>query len=573
MSAGDPRRTPAQARDRVAEAFERAAALAATDPAAFISLADRDGALDALRRLGPDAPLAGMTFAVKDNIDVAGLPTTAACPSFAYRPDSDATVVARLRAAGAVCVGKTNLDQFATGLVGTRSPYGVPVNPLDARLVPGGSSSGSAVVVARGVVDVALGTDTAGSGRVPAAQCRIVGVKPTPGRLSNRGVVPAVRSVDCVSVFSRDVATGVAARAVAEGDDGDPFTRPPQVWPGRLRRLGIPYGTGLVLDGDLDADAWVRTLEAAAKQDGIELVEVDVEPLLATGRLLYESAWVAERYAAVGAHVALAAGHDDIDPVVRAIIEPAVGRSAVEAYEGGYRLAELRRLAAAAWAGVDGLLFPTTPGVATLAEVAADPIGRNSRLGTYTNGVNLLGWCAVAVPGADRADGWPFGITVAGPGWADDAVALAAAQLCGDEPPTPVVPDGLDVAVVGAHLTGMPLNHQLVDRGAVRVAETSTARAYRLWAMAGGPVPKPALQHVGAGGDGGPGASIVVEVWRLPWAAVGPFLAEIPPPLGLGTITLADGREVTGFIAEPRAIDGATDVTAFGGWRAYVASR
>ncbi|MCC6433558.1 MAG: allophanate hydrolase [Acidimicrobiales bacterium] len=561
MSAVDPR-------DRVAEAFDRAAALATEDPATFIALADRDAALRALAAIGPDAPLAGVTFAVKDNIDVAGLPTTAACPSYAYLPTADATAVARLLAAGASCVGKTNLDQFATGLVGTRSPYGTPRNPIDARLAPGGSSSGSAVAVARGVVDLALGTDTAGSGRVPAAQCRIVGIKPTPGRLSTRGVVPAVRSVDCISIFSRDVAAGVRARALAEGDDGDAFTRPPGVWPGRIRRLGIPTGTDLVLEGPADRDAWERTIARAASLDGIEVVEVDLGPLLATGRLLYESAWVAERYVAVGEHVA--AGHADIDPVVRAIIEPAATRPATEAYRGAYRLAELRRAAASAWAGVDGLLTPTTPGVASLAEVAADPIGRNSRLGTYTNGVNLLGWCAVAVPGADRTDGWPFGVTVAGPAWADDAVAAVAARLSGGPAPVPAVPDGLDVAVVGAHLSGMPLNHQLVDRGAVRVCETATAPQYRLWAIAGGPVPKPALQHVGPAQGG---AALAVEVWRLPWAAVGPFLAEIPAPLGLGTLTLVDGREVTGFIAEPRALDGATEVTAFGGWRAYVASR
>ncbi len=558
--------SPAAARRRVAEAFERAAAL--DDPAVFISLADRDAALATLAARGADdAPLAGVTFAVKDNIDVAGLATTAACPSYASVPTHHAAPVAALLAAGATCIGKTNLDQFATGLVGTRSPYGTPRNPIDARLAPGGSSSGSAVAVALGIVDVALGTDTAGSGRVPAAQCRIVGVKPTPGRISTRGVVPAVRSIDCVSVFGRDVAGAVRARTVMDGDDGEAFSRRLGVWPGRIRRLGIPSSTQVVLDGPLERAAWRATLERLADTGAVELIEVDTAPLLDAGILLYEGAWVAERYVAVGAHVA--SGATDIDPVVRSIIEPAGTIRATDAFRSQYRLAELRRAATAAWQGVDGLLVPTSPGVATLEEVAADPVGRNSRLGVYTNGVNLLGWCGVAVPGVDRADGWPFGVTVLGRPWADDEAARVAALVAGHAAPPPSLPAGLDVVVVGAHLSGMPLNHQLADRGAVRVDETVTAPSYRLWAMAGGPVPKPALEFVGDGA----GAALAVETWRLPWAAVGAFLAEIPAPLGLGTVQLADGSQVTGFIAEPRAMQGATDVTSFGGWRAYIASR
>lgn len=558
------------ARERVARAFEEAGLLRQEGPTGqevFISLADRDAALASL---DPDAPLAGWTFAVKDNIDVAGLHTTAACPSFGYRASSHATAVAALMAAGATCIGKTNLDQFATGLVGTRSPYGTAPNPLDARLAPGGSSSGSAVAVARGVVDLALGTDTAGSGRVPAAQCRIVGVKPTPGALSTRGVVPAVRSIDCVSVFGTEVAMANRARQIMQGDDGEAYSRPIPPFGGRLRRLGIPVGTQLVLDGPLEEAAWARTLEYAATMagmagtagsDGVELVPVDISPLIEIGRLLYQGAWVAERHAAVGHHL----HHPDVDPVVRAIIEPAAKLSAMDAFRGIYQLAELRRTAASVWRELDGLLVPTTPGVATLEEIAADPIGRNSRLGHYTNGINFLGWCAIAVPGADRADGWPFGVTVAGPGGADDEVARIGAMLTGQDPPDPALSEGWDLVVVGAHLSGLALNHQLLIRGAVRVTATTTAPCYRLWAMAGGAVPRPALEHVGPGG-----AALPVEVWRLPNDTIGSFLSEIPAPLGLGRVQLADGSERMGFIAEPRSLLDATDITGYGGWRNYL---
>ncbi|MFN0029512.1 MAG: allophanate hydrolase [Acidimicrobiales bacterium] len=547
------------ARDRVARAFDEARALEGQD--IFISLADRDAALDAL---DPDAPLLGWTFAVKDNIDVAGLDTTAACPSFAYRAQQHATAVARLIAAGATCVGKTNLDQFATGLVGTRSPYGTPLNPRDPALAPGGSSSGSAVAVARQLVDVALGTDTAGSGRVPAAQCGIVGVKPTPGAISTRGVVPAVRTIDCVSIFATELAAATRVRQLLQGDDLDAYSRPTEGYGGQIRRLGIPTGTQLVLDGPLEEAAWARTIERAAALADVELVPVDLGPLTDTGRLLYQGAWVAERFAAVGHHL----HHSDVNPVVRAIIEPAAALSAVDAFQSLYRLAELRRAAVSAWAGIDGLLLPTTPGVATLGEIHADPVGRNSRLGHYTNGINLLGWCTVAVPGVERADGWPFGVTVAGPSWADDEVARIGAELAGQMAPSPVLPEGCDVVVVGAHLSGLALNHQLVSRGAIRVCATTTSPAYRLWAMAGGAIPRPALEHVGPGG-----AALPVEVWRVPWATVGSFLAEIPSPLGLGRVQLADGSERTGFIAEPRALHGATDITGHGGWRAFLASR
>lgn len=408
----------ASARDRVAAAFEAAAEL--DDPAVFLALADRDAAL---ADLDPDAPLAGLTVAVKDNIDVAGLPTTAACPAFAHVPTRSATVVARLVAAGATVIGKTNLDQFATGLVGTRSPYGIPRNPVDADLVPGGSSSGSAVAVARGIVDVALGTDTAGSGRVPAAQCGIVGLKPTRGWLSCAGVVPAVRSVDCVSVFSRTVAAGWSTLTTAAGlDPDDALTRrAPSVATPPARRLGIPRR--LDLDGADDEAAFAEARRRAAQLD-LELVEVDLGPFLAAGRELYGGGLVLERVLAFGD--VLADHPDDADPVVAGIIETARTMSALDVTRSSLRLALEAGRAARTWDDVDLLLVPTTPGPATLAEVAAEPLRRNARLGTFTTFANLLDLCAACVPVTGHG---PRGVQVLGPAWSDDAATRLAAAL------------------------------------------------------------------------------------------------------------------------------------------------
>ena len=388
-------------------------------------------------------------------------------------------------------------------------------------------------------------------------------MKPTPGLVPATGVVPAVRSIDCVSVFGRVVADGVRARRVIEGEDpDDPYSWPVDPWPGPVRRVGVPRIVDL--DSALDRAAWAATVSRLGALDAIEVAEVDDDPLRDAGRLLYDGPWVAERLVAVGRHVLAA---DDADPVVRSIIDGASGIGAPEVVAGQYELASVRGAARRAWAGLDALVVPTTPGVATHAEVAADPIGRNSRLGRYTNGVNLLGWCAVAVPGVDRADGWPLGVSVLGRPGADDAVAVLAAALAGHAAVPPRPPAGLDVVVAGAHMSAMALNHELTDRGATFVRSTATAPAYRLWAMATTPVAKPALEHVGAGG-----AVIEVEVWRLPWDAVGRFLAGIPAPLALGTVDLADGTSETGFVAEPRALSGAADVTSYGSWRRYVAA-
>jgi allophanate hydrolase len=542
----------------VAEAFELAAGL--DDPAVFISQAERDRAL---AELDESAPLAGMTLAVKDNIDVVGLPTTNAFLPVERPAAVSAPVVARLVAAGATVIGKTNMDQFATGLVGTRSPWGTPRNPLDASLVPGGSSSGSAVAVALGVVDVALGTDTAGSGRVPAAMCGIVGLKPTRGRLPTTGVVPAVRTVDCVSIFARGVGPAWAMLARAEGPDaGDPYSRARPPGAGAdMRRVAIPRHVDL--DSVVDKRAWEGAV-ARVGELGVDLVEVDLAPYLSAGELLYGGPWIVQRGLAFGDQ--LNAFPDAADPVVLTLVAGAPILSAEDVWRGDYTLAEARRRFGSIWTNADLLLVPTTPGPASVAEVRADPVGRNVRLGLYTSPTNLLDLCAVAVPTGPGARG----VQIVGPAWADETAARLAARLLGEQDPSPTVPQRpatLELAVVGAHLSGLPLNHQLLDRGAALARATTTAACYRLFALGGFDPPRPGLVHVGEGG-----CEIEVEVWRVPIGEVGSFLAGIPAPLALGTVELADGQSCTGFVCEPRAMDQAVDVSAHGGWRGYLRS-
>jgi allophanate hydrolase len=534
-------------------------------------------AVDARIAGGEVLPLAGVPFAIKDNIDLAGVPTTAGCPDFAYVPTHSAGVVARLIAAGAVPVGKTNLDQFATGLNGTRSPYGAPACVTNRRYVSGGSSSGSAVAVAAGLVPIALGTDTAGSGRVPAAFNGLIGFKPTKGRWSTAGLVPACRSIDCITVFARHAGDAALVDAVVAGTDpADPWSRPCEDRPLELSRVGAPLPHQRQFLGDLAAERlYAQALERLAA-NGCTLVEVDLAPLSEAARLLYDGPWVAERTAALAEF--LASHPDSFDPTVRTIVEGGLGRSAVEAFRGIYRLAELKQQADAMWDSIDALCLPTAPTIYRLAEMRAAPIALNSNLGLYTNFVNLLDMAAIAVPAGWRRNGTGFGVTLIGPAWTDRALIGAAARwLDGNPYPHPPLDwppldledsmETVHLAVVGAHLEGMPLHWQLTSRKAVHVATTTTAPHYRLYAMADSVPPKPALIH------DADGAAIAVEVYELDMAAFGSFVAEVPPPLAIGTVTLADGTMVKGFVAEPRAIIGATDITDLGGWRAYIASK
>ncbi len=532
------------------------------DPATWISRVPAD-ALRAraaeLARDPQDLPLLGVPFAVKDNIDAHGLPTTAGCPSFAYAPARSAHVVARLTDAGAILAGKTNLDQFATGLVGTRSPYGACASVAGATHVSGGSSSGSAVAVARGLVAFALGTDTAGSGRVPAAFNAIVGLKPTLGRLSTGGVVPACRTLDCVSIFARDAADAAAVLAVAEGfDAGDPFSRRPQAGSaGRPAVLGVPRAADLTALGEGPVRrAWEAAVTRAA---GVaELAEIDLSPFMAAAQLLYTGPWVAERYAAVGAF--LEQGSPDLDPTVRQIVLGGAAPSAADAFRGAYRLAELRRLTDAVWTRVDALLVPTAPRHPTHTEVAADPVGVNAQLGIWTNFVNLLDLAAVAVPAAPRDDGLPFGVSLVAPAWSDAALLRLAGAWERSDGPT------VDVAVVGAHLSGMPRNHELVGLGARLVRATRTAPAYRLFDLGDG-TGRPGMLR-----DRDAGAPIELEVWRLGVAAFGRLVDAVAAPLAIGSVELRDGTTVKGFLCEAHAVAGAEEVTVSGGWRAHLSA-
>lgn len=544
----------------------------AIQPAVWISRFEPDAlraaaaAVDARIAAGETLPLAGVPFAVKDNIDLAGLATTAACPAFAYEPEQSATVVAKLVAAGAIPVGKANLDQFATGLNGTRSPYGIPRNAYNRAWVSGGSSSGSAVAVAAGLVAFALGTDTAGSGRVPAAFNHLVGLKPSKGRWSSTGLVPACRTLDCITVFASNTEDAALVDTIAAGFDAtDSLSRDLPDVPRACRRIGVPRAEQCRWFGDIEAEFLYR--QALAGLDA-ELVEIDLAPLDEAARLLYDGPWVAERTAALQG--LLLENPDAIHPVVREIVEGGFGYSAIDAFNGAYRLAELARIAEAMWDQIDLLALPTTPTSYRVAEMLAEPIRLNASLGAYTNFVNLLDMAAIAVPTGAYASGVGFGVTLMGPAGTDRALIEAANALF----PAPASPPPLDLegrmetvklAVVGAHLEGMPLHWQLTSREAKFVEATTTAPTYKLYAMAESVPPKPALVH------SEDGAAIALEVYELDMAAFGSFVAEVPPPLAIGTVTLADGSMVKGFVAEPRAMTGAEDITALGGWRAYIA--
>ncbi len=571
----------------IREAYRRLRA--ASDPGIFIHLAAEEDAVAAAAALGaydPARPLWGVPFAVKDNIDVAGMPTTAACPAWAYLAAADAFVVAKLRAAGAIPLGKTNLDQFATGLVGVRSPYPIPRNALDAEIAPGGSSSGSAVVVALGAVAFALGTDTAGSGRVPAALNNIVGLKPTLGTLSATGCVPACRTLDTISIFALSVSDAHAAyRAAAGFDAADAYSRPiptpPPAAPLPAPRIGVPDAASLRTFGDEVQAESFRAAVAAAKARGANVTEIDFAPLFAVAEMLYEGAWVAERHAVIAD--LMASNPDAIHPVTRAIVGKALNLSATDAFRGVYRLAELRRAAEPIFAATDCLMVPTIPRFVTRAELEADPIGPNSMLGTYTNFVNLLDLCALAVPTAARADGRPGHVTLIAKAGADAMLAAEALRIEAEAmvspgatgwAPEPAAPAATEptageiaLAVCGAHMSGLPLNHELTRLGGRFLREARTTGDYRFYALAGGPPKRPGLVRQAAGG----GAEIALEIWALPSAAFGAFIAGVPAPLGIGTIRLADGGAVKGFLCEDAGTAGAEDVTSLGGWRAVLA--
>jgi allophanate hydrolase len=580
-------------RDVVAAVLARIAAL--NDDAIWISRRSDAELLAEAEQLGnrfadrAEFPLYGIPFAVKDNIDVAGLPTTAACPAFEYRPPDSAPVVEKLIAAGAIVIGKTNLDQFATGLVGVRSPYGVPRNTFDPAMVPGGSSSGSAVAVAAGLVSFALGTDTAGSGRVPAAFNNLVGLKPTRGLLSNRGVVPACRSLDCISIFALTVPDAVTVLEVAQGfDEQDAYSRiQPAGFKASLRRapaaftFAVPHQAQLEFFGDVEAQTLFAEAVARAEALGGTLVEIDFDPWVEAANLLY-GPWTAERTAAVGP--LLAVEPDVLYPVTRAVIEVGLAPKAVDTFEAQYRLQALTQAIRPVWDAADFLLVPTTGTAFSLADLEAEPIARNSDLGYYTNFTNLLDLAAIAVPSGFKTSGFPVGVSLIGPAWHDAklaAIGHAMHRAAGGplgatgvaQPTSPAIAATIgtyptvDLAVFGAHLTGGALNPQLRGLGGRFVRGCHTAARYRMVALPGR-ILRPGL--IESGDDG---RSIQGEIWSLPAASLAAFLATIGRPLGLGTVQLVEGESCLGFICEGGASAAeATDVSHFGFWPAYLQS-
>jgi allophanate hydrolase len=570
-----------------AEALRRIAAC--PDPAVWITRVPDSAVMaraKALAETDPESmPLFGIPFAVKDNIDCVGFPTTAACPAFAYTPARSAHVVERLIAAGAILLGKTNLDQFATGLVGTRSPYGAPRSVFGSRYISGGSSSGSAVAVAAGLVAFALGTDTAGSGRVPAAFNNIIGLKPTRGLLSTKGVVPACRSLDCLSIFAQTAGDALEVMRVTAGfDPDDDYSRQEALalLPETKPRVGVLAPADREFFGDAEnAGLYERAIARLAKL-GATAVEIDFAPFRKAGALLYEGAWVAERLAALKAFIPSYA--DEMDESVRAIITGAARLSAVDAFEAQYALAASNRAADAEWSRIDVLLMPTAPTQYTVDEVNADPIALNRRLGHYTNFVNLLDYAAIAVPAGFRNDGLPFGVTLVAPGFSDASLAAIADRFHRAEPnamggarsvslpmQSVIAPasacnkEWIEIFVVGAHLSGMPLNPQLTTLGAVFRREATTAPDYRLFVLPDAKPARPGLVRT----PNFRGSGILGEVWALPASRLGSFVDQIPAPLGIGKVTLKNGQTVNGFLCEAHAVQDAVEITDRGGWRLY----
>ncbi len=524
--------------------------------------------LAALAETTPEhKPLYGIPFAIKDNIDLAGIETTAGCPAFAYIPAKSATVVQRLLDAGAVPLGKTNLDQFATGLVGTRSPYGACRNAVDPDLIAGGSSSGSAVATALGQVAFALGTDTAGSGRIPAAFNGILGLKPTRGLLSTAGVVPACATLDCVSIFSTTPDDAQTVFDVAAGfDASDPFSRRPatqlSAFPPAFR-FGVPRRAQLEFFGDDEYAACFDRARAHLESVGGEPAEVDFAPWFEAAGLLYDGPWLAERYLAI--EDLLAREPEAVNPVTRAIIERGAAISAADTFRADYRLRGLKRQADAVWEQVDVMLVPTAGTHYRIDEIEAQPVELNTNLGYYTNFMNLLDLSACSVPAETTDTGRPFGVTLFARAFSDLALLDLAARWRGSKLTLPET-DRLPMVVCGAHMSGLPLNGQLTTLGGRFLRTAQTTPNYRFYALPGGPPYRPGLVRA-AEGDGD---AIEVEVWDLPKTAVGSFLEGIPAPLGIGRVQLDDGTAPPGFLCEATAVRGATDITALGGWRAYL---
>jgi allophanate hydrolase len=577
--------TPAEVIDEVLRRCE-----AAADNPIWITRLERQQLMayvDGLAQASPEShPLYGIPFAIKDNIDLAGVPTTAACPDYAYQPAESAHVVKQLIAAGAIPIGKTNLDQFATGLVGVRSPYGACRNSFDGEYISGGSSSGSSVAVACGLVSFSLGTDTAGSGRVPAAFNNLIGVKPTPGLLSNQGVVPACRSLDSVSIFAlngQDAAT--VFRVAAHYDPTDAYARPMQTpllghgMASQGFRFGVPRQDQLAFFGDEESERLFRESQARLVSLGGIAVEIDFAPFLEAARLLYEGPWVAERY--LVAEDLLQRKPDALLPVTQEIIGGGASPSAAKAFAAQYRLKELKRLSEAAWEQVDCILTPTAGTIYRIDEVQADPIRLNSNLGYYTNFMNLLDLAALAVPAGFRRDGLPNGVTLFAPAFYDLALLHLGSRLhdslggqmgaTGHPLPQAITPmenrtGYLPLAVCGAHMQGLPLNVQLLERGARFQRRTTTAEAYRLYLLPGGPPYRPGLVKAGQG------SAVELEVWEMPVVNLGDFLNQIPSPLGLGRVELADGSLVLGFLCEGFILNESREITSYGGWRNFIAS-
>lgn len=561
---------------------------AVADPCIFLCLFPKADLLAEAAGLGAyDAtkPLWGVPFVIKDNIDVAGKPTTAACPDFAYVPDETAFVVKRLQEAGALLIGKTNLDQFATGLVGVRTPYGAPKNAVDPQIVPGGSSGGSGVAVAHGIASFSLGTDTAGSGRVPAALNNIVGLKPTLGALSATGLVPACRTLDTISVFAltvEDAYTAYAAAAVYDPTDSYAcrVSTPALVAPHADLKIGIPSAGSIRFEGDeAQATSFAATV-AGLTAAGAEIVEIDFEPLYAIAEMLYFGPWVAERY--VATESLITTNPDSLFPVTRKIIGSAEGISAADTFKGFYKMKKLVNSIAPAIKACDALCVPSIPTFASVADLEADPMGPNNMLGTYTNFVNLMNLSAITVPTLAREDGRPGSVTFIGQAgedaqiaalgllveaWGERALGATGWPYQARALPSDASDDVIRIAVCGAHMTGLPLNHTLTDRGARLVRTDKTAPDYGFFALPAGDVARPGLVRIAQG----QGAGVAVELWDMPVAAFGGFMKTIPAPLGIGTVALADGSAVQGFLCEAVAVQEAEDISDLADWRLYLA--